>query len=412
MIPRYLKARILTALADNPVVFLQGARQTGKSTLVQSIARSDFKADYLTLDDAAVLASAQLDPEGFIAGIKGPVIIDEVQRVPELFLAIKAEVDREREPGRFLLTGSANARVIPMLSEALVGRVEILSLWPFSQDEIEQTKMSIIDSMFKRGKLSPKKVSLDENGILQRLHRGGFPEAVRRRTQERRRAWFGSYVTTILQRDVRDMASIEGLTELPRLLALLAARSSSLMNYAELSRSSGIPQTTLKRYLSLLEATFLLQSTPPWKTNLSKRVVKAPKLMLSDTGLITSLLGVNLARLKSDPLLTGQLLETFVAMELQKQASWSSTQPRLFHYRSHSQGEVDIVLEEPGGCVVGIEVKSATSIDKRDLRGLYELEQMAGGTYVRGIVFYQGHQIVPFSQKCHGVPIACLWHGF
>jgi predicted AAA+ superfamily ATPase len=298
-----------------------------------------------------------------------------------------------------------------MLAEALVGRVEILALWPFSQDEIEQVDAQFVDWLFSSASPKPRRCDVDWNGILGRVERGGFPEAVRRQSAERRRSWFGSYITTILQRDVRDMSNIEGLAELPRLLSLLAARSSNLLSYAGLSRDSGIAQSTLKRYTSLLEATFLVQMLPAWATNLGKRVVKSPKVLVCDTGLQTSLLGVAVARMGDDAALTGRLLETFVAMELRKQASWSRARPSLHHYRSHAQREVDLVLEKPGGDIVGIEVKASVSIKDADLRGLHDLAEIAGNRMRRGVVFYRGDQIVPFAENVHAIPLPCLWRG-
>ncbi len=410
MIRRHLRPRLLAALADSPVVFLQGARQTGKSTLAQSLVGTDHEADYLTLDDAAVLTAAQRDPQGFIAGLGGPAIIDEVQRVPELFRAIKIAVDRQRQAGRFLLTGSASVRVMPMLSESLVGRAEILTLWPFSQDEIEGTTVGLIDWLFSSEIPKSAELPTDRDDVMRRLIRGGYPEPVQRRTSDRRQAWFGSYVTTILQRDVRDISSIEGLAELPRLLTLLGARTSTLLNASELSRTSGIAHTTLKRYLSLLQATFLLQTVPPWTTNLGKRLVRSPKIMLCDTGLTASLLAVDEMRLQRDPSLSGRLLESFVGMELLKGASWSRIQPTLYHYRSHGRGgEVDLVLEAPDGRIVGIEVKSAVSIRDRDVRGLNELADLAGTRFNRGVLLYGGDRIVPLAHNMHAVPMACLW---
>ena len=411
MIPRQIRGRLLEALADSPAVFLQGPRQSGKSTLVQSLIGPRYKADYLTLDDAAVLAAAAGDPEGFVAGLQGPVILDEVQRVPELFLAIKGSVDRDRRPGRFLLTGSANVRVVPKLSEALVGRVDILTLWPFSQGEIARNAERFIDSLFRSSGFKAKRVSVAWPDVVRRIIRGGYPEALRRARADRRLAWFRSYVTTIIQREVRDLSSIAGLTDLPRLLALIAARSSQLANYAELSRSAASPQSTLKRYLSLLEAAFLVQVLAPWATNLSKRAVKSPKLMLCDTGLAAALMGADDERLKTHPTFLGQLLETFVAMELRKQAGWSRTQPRLYHYRSYSGPEVDVVLEDAAGRVVGVEVKSSASVGGSDIRALHELAEVAGDRFVRGIVLYRGEQVVPFARNLHAVPLPCLWEG-
>lgn len=411
MRPRHLRPRLLESLADSPVVFLHGARQSGKSTLVQSLIGPRYRADYLTLDDAAVLAAAQRDPQGFVAALETPVILDEVQRVRELFSAIKVAVDRDRRPGRFLLTGSANVRVVPALAEALVGRVEILTLWPFSQGEIEGKPEHFVDWLFSRRTPRPQRVVLEWRDLMKRVLRGGFPEAVGRASADRRRAWFGSYVTTVLQRDVRDLSGIEGLAELPRLLSLLAARTSGLLNYADVSRDASIPQTTLKRYFSVLEATFLVQVVPPWLPNIGQRLVKSPKVMLCDTGLASSLLGVDEARLRQDAVLAGQLLETFVAMELVKQASWSRTQPRLHHYRSHARHEVDIVLEEPGGAIVAIEVKASASVTQGDLRGLDALARIAGDRFARGVILYGGDQVVPFARNIHAMPLTSLWAG-
>ncbi len=411
MRPRHLRPRLLAALADSPVVFLHGARQSGKSTLVQSLIGAGYRAQYLTLDDAAVLAAAQLDPQGFVGALETPVILDEVQRVPKLFGAIKIAVDRDRRPGRFLLTGSANARVIPALAEALVGRVEILTLWPFSQGEVEGQPEAFVDWLFSRRAPRARRLRVDWPDLVRRLLGGGFPEAVDRASADRRRAWFGSYVTTILQRDVRDLSGIEGLAELPRLLALLAARTSGLLNYADVSRDASIPQTTLKRYFGVLEATFLVQVVPPWLPNIGQRLVKSPQVMLCDTGLASSVLGADETRLRRDLALTGQLLEKFVAMEVVKQATWSRTQPRLHHYRSHARHEVDIVLEEPGGAVVGIEVKSSASVTEGDLRGLHRLAAIAADRFARGVILYTGDQVVPFAGNIHAMPVTSLWGG-
>ena len=250
---RFLKKALLAALGDTPVVFLRGARQCGKSTLARHVAVADHRARYVTLDDAAVLSAIKADAAGFLAGIDGPVVLDEIQRAPELFVAIKAVVDRNREPGRFLLTGSANVLVLPRLSDSLAGRMEILTLWPFSEGELADTQSSFIDAAFAAS-LPPRGGTPGD--IFSRILRGGFPPAVERIDPERRRAWFGSYILTILERDVRDIAQIDNLAALPRVLALIAARVGSLVNFAEWARSLAIPQTTLKRYFALLEATF------------------------------------------------------------------------------------------------------------------------------------------------------------
>lgn len=409
MIYRNITQQITEALSDSPVVLLNGARQTGKSTLTQWIASEIHSARYITLDDAGILAAIRHDPAGFVSGLEGNVVIDEVQRAPELFLAIKTAVDRNRKPGRFLLTGSANVMLLPRLSESLAGRMEIITLWPFSLGEIEGVKEGFVDALFEDALFSQIKTKENRDSIIQKILTGGYPEVLYRKTSARQKAWFSSYITTILQRDVRDLANIEGLTILPRLLSLLAARTASLLNYADISRSIGIPQSTLKRYMSLLETTFLIQTLPAWFTNLSKRLVKAPKLIFSDTGLIAHLIDLNEERMKTDAGIFGQLLENFVVIELKKQISWSNTQPQMFHYRTQTGQEVDIVLENAAGKVIGIEVKASSTVTGRDFKGLHALSEAIGKRFHRGIVLYTGTENIPFGKYLHALPISYLW---
>jgi uncharacterized protein len=408
MYPRNLAPIVREALADRPVVLLNGARQVGKSTLVQSLADGEG-TQYFTLDDATVLAAVTRDPAGFVSGLAGPVILDEVQRAPELFLALKAAVDRDRRPGRFLLTGSANVYVLPRVSESLAGRMEILTLWPLSQGEIEGGVEGFVDALFARTFSPPRCEPLGRRELYERLIHGGFPELVDKRSESRRRAWFVSYTTSILQRDVRDLTNIEDLAALPRLLSLLAARATTLLNYAELARSSGIPASTLKRYFALLEATFLVLTVPAWSTNLSKRLVKSPKVLLNDTGLLASSLGLGIERLEEDSRLAGPLLENFVLQEVRKQASWSRTQPNLFHYRTQTGHEVDLLLEDPAGRIAGVEVKMGSTVQERDVRTLQELADTLGDRFLRGVVLYTGERAVPFSDKICALPVQALW---
>ena len=412
MYKRFLRPKLLAALADTPVVFLNGARQTGKSTLVRDLAEGERPARYLTFDDATILAAARHDPAGFVAGLEGPVIIDEVQHVPDIFPALKLAVDRDRRSGRFLLTGSANILLLPRVSESLAGRMEILTLWPLSQGEIEGVEENLIDRLFSAQFALPRtplKGAGTRDDILDRVARGGYPEARGRRTEERRRDWFGAYITTILQRDVREMANIEGLTELPRVLTLLATRASSLHNLADISRSIDIPQTTLRRYFTLLETTFLLSPLPAWSSNLGKRLVKAPKLALSDTGLLTYLLGADRERLEEDSSVLGRALENFVVTELRKQSSWSKTKPQLFHFRTQSGQEVDVVMEDAGGRLVGVEVKASATVTGGDFKGLHALREMTGNRLTRGVVLYAGAEAVSFGSDLFALPLASLW---
>lgn len=409
MFRRNISRPLLQSLKDSPVVLLHGARQTGKSTLAQWVAAGPRPARYLTLDDVVVLSAARTDPAGFVADLEGPVVVDEVQRAPDLLLAIKERVDRDRRPGRFLLTGSANILLAPQLSEYLTGRMEILTLWPLSQGEIEGVQEGFVDTLFRERLASLDAAPDGASDVIKRVVRGGYPEAIRRLTTVRRRAWFGGYITTILQREVRDLAQIERLEEMPRLLGLLAARTGSLLNFSELSRTSGLPQTTLKRYLSLLETAFLVQLLPAWAANLSKRLVKSPKVMLSDTGLVAHLLGLDARRLAADKALLGHLLENFVAMELLKQTAWSRLQPRLFHFRTETGQEVDIVLEDAGGRIVGLEVKAGATIGGEDFKGLRALADATGSRFRRGVALYMGRTTVAFGSNLHAVPLSNLW---
>ncbi|TAK51823.1 MAG: ATP-binding protein [Gammaproteobacteria bacterium] len=407
MLTRHAAARLHTALADRPVVLLHGVRQSGKTTLVRAVAE-ESGARYITLDDLTMLAAARNDAAGFLAGSAQPLVVDEVQRAPELLLAIKAAVDRRRTPGRFLLTGSANVLLVPRVAESLAGRMEIVSLWPFSQGEIEGAVEGFIDAAF--GDAPPVLVQSSSSARLtDRVLRGGYPEAVPIKSAERRRAWFDAYVTTILQRDVRDLARIEGLTELPRLLALLASRPMAQLNYADLSRGTGLPQSTLKRYFALLEMVFLVRLLPPWHANVGKRLVKTPKVVLTDTGLAAHLMGIDDTRLARDRTLLGGLLESFVAMELVKQSGWSADPPALYHFRAHEGDEVDLVLERRSGALVGIEVKSAATVSAADFKGLRALAGIVGQRFHRGIVLYTGSEIVPFGARLFALPVEALW---
>lgn len=406
---RFLAPRVMDALSDTPVVFIQGPRQSGKTTLVQNLQAHGHEAAYYTLDDAAVLEAAVSDPQGFVAGLPERVILDEVQRAPDLFLAIKHSVDKNRAPGRFLLTGSANAMLLPKACESLAGRMEVLPLWPFSQGEMAAVQENFTEACFC-AEFHPGRIAgADWPTLVSKIVAGGYPEAVSRTKADRRQAWFGSYVTTILERDVRDIANIQGLRELPTLLRLVAARSANVLNFNNLARDASIAPTTLKRYWSLLEAVFLGITIPAWSGNLTSRLSKAPKLVIGDTGLLCHLLGLDETRLKEVSLMTGAALETFVGLELIKQLAWIPHPPKLFHYRTHTQQEVDYVLEDRAGRLVGIEVKKSASPTASDFRGLRHLAEQTGEKFVRGILLYAGTETVSFGPGLQAMPISALW---
>lgn len=398
----------MRSLRDMPVVLVNGARQTGKTTLVRMIASKGAGMRYVTLDDAATSAAAQTDPVGFVDGLGERVVFDEVQKVPELFPALKVAVDRRRKPGRFLLTGSADVLAMPALSESLAGRMEPLALWPLSQGEIAGGEEFFIGAMFAARPARPIEGMSDRKDIIQRALRGGFP-GVFRRSESRRRDWFDAYITTILQRDVRDLADIEHLSAMPRILSLMATRAGALLNVADLSRTSGVPNSTLQRYLALLEHTFLVRLIPAWSSNRSKRLIRTPKVALVDTALLAHLAGISSARLRREPSLAGPLLENFVALELWKQMGWSSIRAQLFHFRTHGGREVDLVLEADDGRVVGIEVKASATVDRRDFLGLETLREAAGSRFHRGVVLYTGTEVLPFGPGMSALPVSALW---
>ena len=406
---RNIQPKVEAALQDSPVVLLNGARQTGKTTLVRKIAEDRPGTTYFTLDDAATLAAAASDPAGFLAGLDGLAIIDEVQKAPGLLPAMKIRIDRNRQPGRFLLTGSADVLVLPQVSESLAGRMEIFTLWPFSQGEIEEVEDRLLDLLFeKRLNTSFQDADLQQNWIS-RLLRGGFPEALRRSDKERRQAWFSAYVTSIIQRDIRDLANIEGLTEMPKLLSLIAARVGNLMNKSEFSRGAQLPYTTLNRYFSLLQLTFLVAPLPAWSSNLGKRLTRSAKLHLCDSALAAHLSGLTQARLDRQPEMKGPLLENFVVMEMRKQASWARTPVSLFHYRTMAGKEVDLVLEDRAGRIVGVEVKASSKLTNKDFKGLRDLAEAAGKSFHRGIALYTGESCIPFGDNLHALPVSALW---
>lgn len=415
MLRRHIESRIRAALADTPVVLLNGARQTGKSTLAESLS-SAFSGSYFDLDDVTTLSAAKRDPTGFINQRTDFIVIDEVQKAPELFPVIKSIVDRQRRENkkdkstsRFLLTGSANVLLLPKIAESLAGRMEIITLFPFSYSEIHRGKKEeFLDILFAH---SPHEFSSSggaQTSLAEIVSKGGFPEALTRSQEERRETWFANYVTAILQRDIRDIANIDGLVEMPRLLALLANRIGGLLNFTDLSRSCGIPQSTIKRYVALLEAAYLFQPLAPWSTNQDNRLIKSPKCFLIDSGLAAYLIGYRDKQMRMASQF-GHLLENWVVSELRKQAGWSKTRASFFHYRSLAGKEVDIVIEDRQGRIVGIEVKASDSVTAKDFNGLDELSAAAQKRFLHGVVLYQGKQAINFGKKLMALPLSSIW---
>ena len=362
---------------------------------------------YVTFDDELLYLAAKSNPAGFIADIEKPVIIDEVQRIPEIFLAIKMDVDKNRTAGRYLLTGSANPLLIPRLGDSLAGRMEVIDLMPLSQGEILGRDENFIDTAFSGTLQSPKK-NLSKEELYERILVGGYP-SVQNISEEDREAWMRSYLNLILQKDIKDLAQIEKLSELPNLLKILASRVSGLLNVAELSRESKINAKTLHRYLALLETIFLVNLQLPWSSNRSLRFIKSPKLYLVDSGLLAYLLNINVRRALSDSMQMGKILENFVVNEIRKQATWSQTKVEQHHFRTADGKEVDIVLENRSGHIVGIEVKNSQRLTQEDFKGLRYLQEKTNDKFMTGVILYMGSQVVPFGDKLYALPINALW---
>lgn len=404
-----MHSRVVDALVDTRIVVLQGARQVGKSTLANQML-ADRDGILVTLDDPESFAFASADPTGFVAQAgDGMLVIDELQRVPELVVAIKAAVDRDQRPGRFLVTGSANLLDLAATHESLAGRAERVELYPLSQRELAARDGSFIDTVF--GASVPRDFSseLRRSDYLERAGAGGYPEVLRRRTTQRRDDWYAAYVSQIVRRDAADISGLQRLADLPRLLRLIAARMGTTMVWSSLAADAGIPRRTLDPYAALLDTLYLTHTIPAWAVNLTSREVKQPKVFPVDSGLAASLLGLTAATLGPTAALAGPLLECFVAGELRRQLGWADQRASLFHYRDSRGAEVDFVLETPDGRVVAIEVKAAATVTSRDTAGIALLRDRLGDRFVRGYVLYTGDRPVGVADRVTAVPVEALW---
>ena len=405
--PRFILPRLTEALEDTPVVLIHGPRQCGKTTLARTVGDAAGYA-YASFDSDVLRASAQTDPAGFVADLPDKVVLDEVQRVPELFTALKAAVDHDRRPGRFILTGSANVLLVPRLADSLAGRMEILRLHPLAQAELAGRQSGFLGALFGDGFKANQQVRLGKE-LAKRIAAGGYPAALVRPSPRRRVTWYRDYIETLVQRDVRDLARISALDVLPRLLTLAAGQTARLLNVTDLAVPFQLSRPTIRDYVTLLARVFLLEELPPWHSNRLSRLIKTPKLHLGDTGLACALLGVDAEALWVDRTLLGQLLETFVFQELRRQASWLDEQIAFYHFRDKDGVEVDIVLEGSGQRVAGIEIKAAATVTAGDFRGLRKLKESAGKRFAIGVVLYDGEVTAPFGDGLFAVPIRSLW---
>ena len=423
---RLAERRLTEALVDSPVVLIHGPRQCGKTTLALMVGapeqltpagRSSVTPPtgsqsyaYLTFDDAVTRGGAEADPMGFAADLPERVILDEVQRVPELFAALKVEVDRRRRPGRFLLTGSSNVLLTPALSDSLAGRMDTVRLHPLAQCELEASPATsgFLDTLFGGG-FGIRRTERLGRSLSERIVSGGYPAALARPAGRRRANWYRNYLDAQVLRDVRDLARIRSLDVLPRLMSLAAANTATLFNLSDLAAPFELSRPTIRDYVALLEQVFLLEELPSWHSNRLSRLVKRPKLHVGDTGLACALLGVDADGLSTDRTLLGQLLETFAYQELRRQASWHDALMSFHHFRDRDGYEVDLVIERGPRALAGVEVKAGATVTTSDFRGLRKLREAAGDRFAGGVVLYDGETSAGFGDRLHAVPIRTLW---
>ncbi len=408
LLDRYVRPDIEDAMTAARAVAVVGARQVGKSTLVEVIARETLGVTTTTLDADLARQFATADPDGFLASLPRPAVIDEVQRVPELLLAIKRRVDRDSRPGQFLLTGSVDLRVTPGVVDALPGRIEYVELWPFAEAELHGAKTSFLDRLLV---VTPPRVTGAPTGVgayAERIEAGGFPGA-RELSARRREGFFASYLDAVVGRDVPGVAVVRHPRAMEPLLGLLAARSGGLVRMAPLGADLGLDAKTVGAYISVLEQIFLVARLPPWFTNLSQRVLKAPRIHVADSGLHCHLVGADRDRLGREPELAGPILESFVFNELNRQRGWSRKRPRLHTFRNYAGDEVDIVVEWSSGEVAGVEVKSAVGPGWSAFAGLRHLRDRLGERFVCGVVLHPGETTMPAGDRLWAVPISALW---
>lgn len=409
LVPRHASSRLHEALADTRIVTVEGPRQAGKSTLCARVAEA-HRIPSVSLDDPATLRAAQDDPSGFVAGLGDRAFIDELQRAPDLVLALKAEVDRDPRPGRFLITGSANLLLDPRVGDSLAGRVERVPLRPFSQAELMRRPVPTwLDDLWDGGSPPPvKSADVGRHAHAAQIAAGGFPSVVGR-TPRRRRAWFDDYLAALVARDVPDLVDIRRPDLLPALLRHLAAGSGSPIALRPIAQALTVDEKTVRSYVRLLELLHLLVRIPAWTPGLPARAVRTPRLFIEDSGLLLHLLDADPVRIATDDTITGRAYESWVAMELARMLPYSETAPVMYHWRSHHGHEVDVVLENRRGQLIAIEIKSGATTSRADLRGINKLREIAGDRMIAALVLCTVRQTTPLAARTWAVPISALW---
>lgn len=405
---RWQQKNIISSLKTRRVIFLSGARQCGKTTLVRDLESPEM--EYRTLDNLTMLQSAKSDPENFIKHYNNKsMIIDEVQRVPELLLSIKKAVDENARNGQYLLTGSANIQASPLVQESLAGRIRKIRLRPLSQGEIEGGSFpNFIQKAFSKNFKSFYD-TYDKDAILELAFRGGFPEPLKLKDKERK-LWHRDYIEALLERDLKDIARIQHKDAMKNLLVITAAWSSKFMDVSRIGSGLSIKRPTTESYLNALEAMYIIEHVKPWIKTDYDRVGKQDKLFMTDCGLMGSILNWHMDQVRLDSDKIGKLIETFVFSELSAQIDASEEQILLYHYRDREKREIDFVIENENGDLLGIEVKAGSYIDNADFKHLnWFAENLAGKRRFKGIILYTGNSVMPFGNSMMAVPINCLW---
>lgn len=406
---RHAQAMVEAALRDTRVVVVNGPRQSGKSTLARLVTHHRSDVDIRYLDEDSVRQAAIEDPAGFVR-YPGLLVIDEVQRVPDLMLAIKHQVDVDPRPGRFLLTGSAQLFALQAIPDLLPGRSETIELWPLAQGEIDGAADGFAQAVFEQGAdLNPPPSDLHRDEYMDRALRGGYPEAVRRLDLGRRSRFFEAYVSDLIRRDVRQVSEIERPADLRRLLNVMAAQMATLAMPSTIANSLGLSASTVRRYVDLLETIYVIRRIPAWSNNLTSRAISTPKLLVLDSGVAGHLVGMTPKRARHPTAPVGQILENFVLSELARQLTWAADPIHLFHYRDRDDYEVDAILEHGNGDVVAIEVKAAETVRSGDFRGIRRLQNRLGDRFTAGIVLHTGDHVLPFGDRLRAWPISSLW---
>jgi len=408
LFPRRIRPIVVDALGYARVVLISGARQVGKTTLSTEIAATDRPMRALTLDDSQTREAALQDPAGFIAGLDGPVLIDEIQRAPDLLLEIKKVIDRDTTPGRFLLTGSANVFASKQVIDALTGRVDRIRMWPLAQSEILAGTLNIVDELLAGRAPQLDGAPVGRQAFASAIAEGGYPEARLRPVGRGRDDWFENYVDTTLERDLREIADARRVDDMGRLLRLLASQSANLLSYRSVGQRLEMHHDTAQAYVTLLEQMFLIQRLPAWRPGLGARESSRPKVYVCDPGMLAYLLGADTERIGRDDQVTGKACETLVAVELLKHATWAEQSVRTYHYQRERQ-DIDFVLETRAGDLAAVEVKAKASLHASDWKWLAALRDARGDRFKSGIVIYSGEQTIPLGDRLWAVPYAGLW---